>query len=102
MLPEFPNLKELKLPKSLDSEKTNTFLMMYRAHCQRILDTVIRANFDEVQTFVLYFWQGVPPHLSSVLSSNAFVNLIGICDAILYKSVGNVLLPSALQTLPDR
>lgn len=22
--------------------------MMYRTHCQRILDTVIRANFDEV------------------------------------------------------
>ena len=27
-----------------------TFLMMYRTHCQRILDTVIRANFDEVGT----------------------------------------------------
>lgn len=23
-------------------------MMMYRTHCQRILDTVIRANFDEV------------------------------------------------------
>lgn len=27
-----------------------TFLMMYRTHCQRILDTVIRANFDEVMS----------------------------------------------------
>lgn len=26
-----------------------TFVMMYRTHCQRILDTVIRANFDEVR-----------------------------------------------------
>ena len=26
--------------------------MMYRTHCQRILDTVISANFDEVFTFV--------------------------------------------------
>lgn len=28
--------------------QVTTFLMMYRTHCQRILDTVIRANFDEV------------------------------------------------------
>ena len=25
-----------------------TFIMMYRTHCQRILDTVISANFEEV------------------------------------------------------
>ncbi|RWS26057.1 transcription factor RFX4-like protein [Leptotrombidium deliense] len=101
VLPDFPNIKDLKLPKTLDVVKTTTFLMMYRTHCQRILDTVIRANFDEVQTFVLHFWKGVPPHLSSILASNAFVNLIGVCDAILYKSIATVLLPSALQTLPD-
>lgn len=28
--------------------QVSTFIMMYRTHCQRILDTVIRANFDEV------------------------------------------------------
>lgn len=26
--------------------------MMYRTHCQRILDTVIRANFDEVTEYI--------------------------------------------------
>ena len=29
-----------------------TFIMMYRTHCQRILDTVISANFEEVNTFI--------------------------------------------------
>jgi len=76
--------------------------MMYRTHCQRILDTVIQANFDEIQTFVLYFWQGLPSHLSSIISSNAIINLIGICDNILYKCITNVLLTSALQTFSDR
>lgn len=36
--------------------------MMYRTHCQRILDTVIRANFDEVcfffKLFHLVAWWG--------------------------------------------
>ncbi|XP_013913594.1 PREDICTED: transcription factor RFX4 [Thamnophis sirtalis] len=48
LLPEFPNVKELNLPASLPEEKVSTFIMMYRTHCQRILDTVIRANFDEL------------------------------------------------------
>lgn len=29
--------------------QVSTFIMMYRTHCQRILDTVIRANFDEAR-----------------------------------------------------
>lgn len=33
--------------------QVSTFIMMYRTHCQRILDTVIRANFDEVGQQVL-------------------------------------------------
>ena len=28
----------------------DTFLMMYRTHCQRIVDTVVRTNFDDVST----------------------------------------------------
>ncbi|XP_054160058.1 transcription factor RFX4-like, partial [Oppia nitens] len=101
MLPQFPNLKDVILHSSLDKDKISTFLMMYRTHCQRILDTVIRANFDEVQTFLLHFWQGVPPHLSPILECNSVINLIGVCDSILYKTIANVLLPSVLQTLPE-
>ena len=28
--------------------KLHTFMMMYKTHCQRILDSVVRANFLEV------------------------------------------------------
>lgn len=48
LLPEFPSVKDLDLPSDVTEDNVNTFLMMYRTHCQRILDTVIRANFDEV------------------------------------------------------
>ena len=62
----------------------------------------MRANFDEVQTFILHFWQGIPSHLSQILHSNCVVNLIGVCDSILYKTITNIILPSVLQTMPDR
>jgi len=48
LLPEFPSIEDLKLPADIETEKLLTFIMMYRTHSQRILDTVIRANFDEV------------------------------------------------------
>ncbi len=36
------------------SLQVTTFIMMYRTHCQRILDTVIRANFDEVRSLLTF------------------------------------------------
>uniref|UniRef100_W5NDR8 Regulatory factor X, 4 n=1 Tax=Lepisosteus oculatus TaxID=7918 RepID=W5NDR8_LEPOC len=101
LLPEFPNVKDLNLPASLPEEKVSTFIMMYRTHCQRILDTVIRANFDEVQSFLLHFWQGMPPHMLPVLGSSTVVNIVGVCDSILYKAISGVLMPTVLQALPD-
>uniref|UniRef100_A0A8C9UXD9 Regulatory factor X, 4 n=1 Tax=Scleropages formosus TaxID=113540 RepID=A0A8C9UXD9_SCLFO len=101
LLPDFPNVKDLNLPTSLPEEKVSTFIMMYRTHCQRILDTVIRANFDEVQSFLLHFWQGMPPHMLPVLGSPTVVNIVGVCDSILYKAISGVLMPTVLQALPD-
>uniref|UniRef100_A0AAV2KZX3 RFX1-4/6/8-like BCD domain-containing protein n=1 Tax=Knipowitschia caucasica TaxID=637954 RepID=A0AAV2KZX3_KNICA len=101
LLPEFPNVKDLNLPPTLPEERVSTFIMMYRTHCQRILDTVIRANFDEVQSFLLHFWQGMPPHMLPVLGSPTVVNIVGVCDSILYKAISGVLMPTVLQALPD-
>ncbi|XP_042903050.1 transcription factor RFX4 isoform X2 [Parasteatoda tepidariorum] len=101
VLPEFPSVKDLHLPPSVDIEKMSTFLMMYRTHCQRLLDTIIRGSFDEVQSFLLHFWQGIPSHLLPILESNALVNLVGVCDCILYRTISNALLPSMLHTVPE-
>ncbi|XP_036376155.1 transcription factor RFX4 isoform X2 [Megalops cyprinoides] len=101
LLPDFPNVKDLNLPASLPEEKVSTFIMMYRTHCQRILDTVIRANFDEVQSFLLHYWQGMPAHMLPVLGSSTVANIVGVCDSILYKAISGVLMPTVLQALPD-
>ncbi|VTJ52065.1 Hypothetical predicted protein [Marmota monax] len=76
LLPEFPNVKDLNLPASLPEEK--------------------------VQSFLLHFWQGMPPHMLPVLGSSTVVNIVGVCDSILYKAISGVLMPTVLQALPDR
>ncbi|ETE70304.1 Transcription factor RFX4, partial [Ophiophagus hannah] len=75
LLPEFPNVKDLNLPASLPEEK--------------------------VQSFLLHFWQGMPPHMLPVLGSSTVVNIVGVCDSILYKAISGVLMPTVLQALPD-
>ncbi|XP_060081441.1 transcription factor RFX4-like [Ylistrum balloti] len=101
LLPEFPDIKDIQLPPNIAEEKVFTFMVMYRTHCQRILDTVIRANFDEVQSFLLHFWQGMPSHIVPILDYKTIVLLVGVCDSILYKAIANVLMPTVLQALPE-
>ncbi|XP_064650978.1 regulatory factor X 4-like [Lineus longissimus] len=101
LLPEFPQLSDIKLPASVSEEKVSTFVMMYRTHCQRVLDTVIRANFDEVQNLLLHFWQGMPQHIVPIMSCREVIIVVGICDSILYKAISNVLMPSVLHALPE-
>ncbi|XP_077978702.1 DNA-binding protein RFX6-like [Glandiceps talaboti] len=101
LLPDFPDAHNLILPDSAPCDKVETFIMMYRTHCQRILDTVISANFDEVQNFLLHFWQGMPEHLTQLLKCDIIVDIVGLCDTILYKVLIDVLIPSTIQDLPD-
>jgi hypothetical protein len=75
--------------------------MMYRAHCQRVLDSVVRASVDDIQGFLLHFWQGMPEHLQPLLELDFMVDVIGYCDCLLYKVIVCILVASPLQSLPD-
>ncbi|KAG7163304.1 Transcription factor RFX4-like 1 [Homarus americanus] len=71
VLPEFPSLKDVLLPPHVAP--------------------------DKIQSFLVHFWQGMPPHLVNILSTNVLVNLVGVCDSILYRAICSVLMPSVLQ-----
>ncbi|XP_071450535.1 transcription factor RFX4-like [Hetaerina americana] len=101
LLPVFPNLKDIRLPDGVPGDRVSSFFMMYRTHCERIFDTVMRASMEEVHNFLLHFWQGMPPHLIGILSTNVVVNMVGVCDSILYRTICNVLMQSVLQAVPD-
>ncbi|CAH1785521.1 unnamed protein product [Owenia fusiformis] len=101
LLPDFPEINNLIIPESVDKGKVETFLMMYRTHCQRILDTIISANFDEIQNFLLHFWHGMPDHLVDILTADIVTDIAGFCDSVLYKVLIDVLIPSTIQDLPD-
>uniref|UniRef100_A0AAQ5YXQ0 DNA-binding protein RFX6 n=1 Tax=Amphiprion ocellaris TaxID=80972 RepID=A0AAQ5YXQ0_AMPOC len=53
LLPDFPNAQHLLLQGNISREKVDTLIMMYKTHCQCILDNAINVNFEEVLTDVL-------------------------------------------------
>lgn len=101
LLAEFPTVGEMKLPPGIESEKLNTLLIMYRTHCQRIVDTVTRANFDDVRAFLVHFWQGFPSHMIDLLKSDYVVMVLAVCDGLVYQSVTKILVPTLTNQLPD-
>ena len=44
-----------------------------------------------------HFWQQIPPHIAGLLGQNVVVTLVGICDAILYRTILEAVLPKPIQ-----
>ncbi|PSN56072.1 hypothetical protein C0J52_05872, partial [Blattella germanica] len=97
---EFPNLQDVPLPSNVPHQLFRSFFTMYRAHCLRIFNSICRNELDEVQEFLSHFWKGVPLHLMGILGSNAVVNMVGVCDSVLYRSIAAIFVPSTRKTSP--
>ncbi|XP_028654745.2 DNA-binding protein RFX6 [Erpetoichthys calabaricus] len=101
LLPEFPSAQHLLLQGSISKDRADTLIMMYKTHCQCILDNAINGNFEEIQNFLLHFWQGMPGHLLPLLDSPVIVDIFCVCDSILYKVLTDVLIPATMQEMPE-
>ncbi|XP_044147680.1 DNA-binding protein RFX6 [Bufo gargarizans] len=101
LLPEFPNAQHLVLQGTLSKEKVDTLIMMYKTHCQCVLDNAINGNFEEIQHFLLHFWQGMPDHLLPLLENPVIIDIFCVCDSILYKVLTDVLIPATMQEMPE-
>uniref|UniRef100_A0A8C2WN25 DNA-binding protein RFX6 n=1 Tax=Cyclopterus lumpus TaxID=8103 RepID=A0A8C2WN25_CYCLU len=97
LLPDFPNAQHLLLQGNISREKVDTLIMMYKTHCQCILDNAINVSFEEIQNFLLHFWQGMPDHLLPLLENPVIVDIFCVCDSILYKVVMKYLICIFLQ-----
>ncbi|KAK2511442.1 Rfx6 [Columba guinea] len=81
--------------------EVDTLIMMYKTHCQCVLDNAINGNFEEIQHFLLHFWQGMPDHLLPLLENPIIIDIFCVCDSILYKVLTDVLIPATMQEMPE-
>ncbi|XP_005389176.2 PREDICTED: DNA-binding protein RFX6 [Chinchilla lanigera] len=101
LLPEFPSAQHLVYQGCVSKDKVDTLIMMYKTHCQCILDNAINGNFEEIQHFLLHFWQGMPDHLLPLLENPVIIDIFCVCDSILYKVLTEVLIPATMQEMPE-
>ncbi|XP_062981524.1 DNA-binding protein RFX6 [Elgaria multicarinata webbii] len=101
LLPEFPSAQHLVLDRCISKDKVDTLIMMYKTHCQCVLDNAINGNFEEIQHFLLHFWQGMPDHLLPLLENPVIIDIFCVCDSILYKVLTDVLIPATMQEMPE-
>ncbi|XP_014452870.1 DNA-binding protein RFX6 isoform X1 [Alligator mississippiensis] len=101
LLPEFPSAQHFVLQGCISKDKVDTLIMMYKTHCQCVLDNAINGNFEEIQHFLLHFWQGMPDHLLPLLENPIIIDIFCVCDSILYKVLTDVLIPATMQEMPE-
>eukprot|EP01119_Soliformovum_irregulare_P000765 TRINITY_DN10562_c0_g1_i1.p1 TRINITY_DN10562_c0_g1~~TRINITY_DN10562_c0_g1_i1.p1 ORF type:complete len:811 (-),score=186.33 TRINITY_DN10562_c0_g1_i1:169-2601(-) len=82
------------------AEQVQTFLNLYRQHCQILVDVVHRQAFAEVEKVLRSFWQGLPAPYRSLVSRPDVTELIVHKDSLTYKAMAHSLLPNVLQALP--
>ncbi|XP_047656576.1 MHC class II regulatory factor RFX1a isoform X3 [Tachysurus fulvidraco] len=123
-LPEFPeiDLQGKPLPEGIELEHIKSFQLLYREHCEAILDVMVNLQFTLVETLWKTFWRfsesqaGDPVTLSvhdeseKRLPKSCLVLLCKYepalrwsrdCDNTLYQGLVEILIPDVLRPIPS-
>eukprot|EP01087_Luapelamoeba_hula_P012895 TRINITY_DN3649_c0_g1_i1.p1 TRINITY_DN3649_c0_g1~~TRINITY_DN3649_c0_g1_i1.p1 ORF type:complete len:1214 (-),score=244.75 TRINITY_DN3649_c0_g1_i1:69-3710(-) len=99
-LPEFGVPDRNKLPPSVRWDHVQTFALMYRTHCQHLLDTAAWHNFPEIENLLSHFWQGLPAHFKNLLVLDGLTDFLVERDTLVYQSIAEILVPDVLGPMP--
>ncbi|KAM9745837.1 MHC class II regulatory factor RFX1a isoform 6-T6 [Menidia menidia] len=122
-LPEFPDidLQGKPLPEGIELEHIKNFQLLYREHCEAILDVMVNLQFTLVETLWKTFWRfsqsqagdatmAVHDESEKRLPKSCLVLLCKYepvlrwsrdCDNSLYQSLVEILIPDVLRPIPS-
>ncbi|XP_072560672.1 MHC class II regulatory factor RFX1a isoform X2 [Paramormyrops kingsleyae] len=119
-LSEFPeiDLQGRPLPEGIELEHIKSFQLLYREHCEAILDVMINLQFTLVETLWKTFWRFSEAQAASTghdesekrLPKSCLVLLCKYepvlrwsrqCDNALYQGLVEVLIPDVLRPIPS-
>ncbi|XP_053530623.1 MHC class II regulatory factor RFX1a isoform X4 [Ictalurus punctatus] len=123
-LPEFPeiDLQGKPLPEGIELEHIKSFQLLYREHCEAILDVMVNLQFTLVETLWKTFWRfsesqagdtatlAVHDESEKRLPKSCLVLLCKYepalrwsrdCDNTLYQGLVEILIPDVLRPIPS-
>ncbi|RWS15196.1 DNA-binding protein RFX6-like protein, partial [Dinothrombium tinctorium] len=95
LLKKFPKIGEIVIPLNVSYKKLDTFLVMYKTHCNQLLDTIFCSQFDDVSSYLNNFWTGIPSHLECLLQKDFIAKVIECCDFVFYEALLTGLSPTS-------
>uniref|UniRef100_A0A3Q2QT06 Regulatory factor X, 1a (influences HLA class II expression) n=1 Tax=Fundulus heteroclitus TaxID=8078 RepID=A0A3Q2QT06_FUNHE len=122
-LPEFPDIDVhgKSLPEGIELDHIKSFQLLYREHCEAILDVMVNLQFTLVETLWKTFWRfsqsqagdtplAVHDESEKRLPKSCLVLLCKYepvlrwsrdCDNSLYQSLVEILIPDVLRPIPS-
>ncbi|XP_054463419.1 MHC class II regulatory factor RFX1a isoform X2 [Anoplopoma fimbria] len=122
-LPDFPDidLQGKSLPEGIELEHIKSFQLLYREHCEAILDVMVNLQFTLVETLWKTFWRfsqsqagdatlAVHDESEKRLPKSCLVILCKYdpvlrwsrdCDNSLYQGLVEILIPDVLRPIPS-
>uniref|UniRef100_A0A8C6U1I8 Regulatory factor X, 1a (influences HLA class II expression) n=1 Tax=Neogobius melanostomus TaxID=47308 RepID=A0A8C6U1I8_9GOBI len=121
-LPEFPDidLQGKPLPEGIEIEHIKSFQLLYREHCEAILDVMVNLQFTLVETLWKTFWRfsqnagtgdaTIHDESEKRLPKSCLVLLCKYdpvlrwsrdCDNSLYQGLVEILIPDVLRPIPS-
>uniref|UniRef100_A0A3P8XVH2 RFX-type winged-helix domain-containing protein n=1 Tax=Esox lucius TaxID=8010 RepID=A0A3P8XVH2_ESOLU len=119
-LPEFPDidLQGKVLPEGIELEHIKSFQLLYREHCEAILDVTINLQFTLVETLWKTFWRfaenrsgdtgtlacekRLPKECLVILCKyDPVLRWSRHCDNNLYQGLVEILIPDVLRPIPS-
>ncbi|KAM6913384.1 MHC class II regulatory factor RFX1a [Lycodopsis pacificus] len=122
-LPDFPDidLQGKSLPEGIELEHIKSFQLLYREHCEAILDVMVNLQFTLVETLWKTFWRfsqnqagdatlAVHDESEKRLPKSCLVILCKYdpvlrwsrdCDNCLYQGLVEILIPDVLRPIPS-
>uniref|UniRef100_A0A8C9VI08 Regulatory factor X, 1a (influences HLA class II expression) n=1 Tax=Scleropages formosus TaxID=113540 RepID=A0A8C9VI08_SCLFO len=124
VLPEFAeiDLQGKALPEGIELEQIKSFQLLYREHCEAILDVMVNLQFTLVETLWKTFWRfsESPANEAGTLSVHdesekrlpkaclvllckyePVLHWSRQCDNTLYQSLVEILIPDVLRPIPS-
>ncbi|KAI1884470.1 hypothetical protein AGOR_G00226720 [Albula goreensis] len=97
-LPEFPDidLQGKALPDGIELEHIKSFQLLYREHCEAMLDVMINLQFTLVETLWKTFWR-----FSENQATDTEALTVRDCDNTLYQGLVEILIPDVLRPIPS-
>ncbi|KAE8283095.1 MHC class II regulatory factor RFX1 Regulatory factor X 1 Transcription factor RFX1 [Larimichthys crocea] len=105
-LPEFPDidLQGKSLPEGIELEHIKSFQLLYREHCEAILDVMVNLQFTLVETLWKTFWrfsQSQAGDATLAVHDESEKRLPKVLPGVAVQGLVEILIPDVLRPIPS-